>query len=170
MNSSDSPTTPVVFAISREAANEVLIKNGATEKQSKEVWLLRESSVPGLLTIVYYDKETNKFQNQRVGYKNGKWSLATSDNEEAKIFLKDATPFFTDTTHQNKRPELKTLLSYLTTKGFNSTGRIDPQNKAYQSERYEIGALEAKTGYSEFPEDRNDDDNDNNNNNSGPRP
>lgn len=83
----------------------------AVELPTKAVWLIRESSVPGLLTITYYNAEKIKFDSQRIGYVAGEWRFGPSDREAAVEFSKNAELAFQNVLPGNSAHKLFKLLS-----------------------------------------------------------
>lgn len=95
----------------------------ASKRQTKEVWLLRESSVPGLLTITYFSHEKSYYFHQRIGIVDDQWRNAPKDKAQAIEFTTKATQVFKD-----KLPEdgLEKLFKLLDACGFKLENQIIP--------------------------------------------
>ena len=88
---------PIIFAKEKLDAISATVKltsNGAPFLNTKALWLLRESSVPGLLTVTFFNKDEKEYQNRRIGFVEGKWMFGPKDKEEAVYFAKSAEAAF----------------------------------------------------------------------------
>ncbi len=95
----------------------------ADKLPTKSVWLLRESSVPGLLTVTYYDAESGKYLNNRIGYVGDNWRFGPADRSEAILFSNNAQLAFSNKLPENSAEKLFTLLS---NNGFKKDSQIIP--------------------------------------------
>ena len=84
------------------------IKRARTQT-TKNVWLLRESSVTGLLTASYFSQEKQIYLHQRIGFIDG-WQFAPADKKQAEQFAKRASLAFKDNLPENSADSLLTLL------------------------------------------------------------
>ncbi|HHI9467992.1 TPA: hypothetical protein ACU9KK_003178 [Legionella anisa] len=107
---------------------------GARQKPSKGKWLLRESSVDGLLTISYFNQEKKGYYHLRVGFKDNEWQLAPSTNEEAEEFVKKAQAVFKNALPENS---YESLLHLLTDNGFDLSKQVHPKpTESTRTSRY----------------------------------
>ncbi len=95
----------------------------ASELATKAMWLLRESSVPGLLTVTFFDAEANQYFHWRVGYMGDKWSWGPADRSEAILFSHSAQRAFRDDLPDGSAAKLFALLS---SKGFKQHSQVTP--------------------------------------------
>lgn len=136
-----SENQTVIFSSETDARKACvrLDKEGAPNKSDKEVWLLRESSVPGLLTITYFNNERNKYAHQRLGYVGGEWKFGPKDYHEALEFSKRAESAFSKSLPPNS---YESLVKVLTEHGCDVSKQIIPKpDEATQHSQY--------TGYTE---------------------
>ncbi|MBL7479322.1 hypothetical protein [Legionella bononiensis] len=104
---------PVIFSSEIDNATGLfkLQQKGASYLATKAVWLLRESSVPGLLTLSYYDKENTRYVSKRIGFVEGEWKFGPANRDEAVEFSKQATQAFKHEFPEKSAVKLFTLLS-----------------------------------------------------------
>ncbi|HAT7779054.1 TPA: hypothetical protein ACPSJ9_000259, partial [Legionella anisa] len=100
---SKNENSSIIFSkhIDAKQADLMLDAAGARQKPSKEKWLLRESSVDGLLTISYFNQERNKYYHLRIGFKDEEWQLAPNEDKEAEEFMKEAQAVFKNALPEN---------------------------------------------------------------------
>ncbi|KTD76330.1 hypothetical protein [Legionella waltersii] len=133
---SKSEFSSVIFSknIDEKQANLILDARGARQKPSGQKWLLRESSIDGLLTISYFYKEMNSYRHIRIGFKDNEWQVAPSDRKEAKQFVKEAQFVFKDALPENSH---ESLLRLLTEEGFDLSKQVRPNpTQATSSSQY----------------------------------
>ncbi|AWN75223.1 hypothetical protein [Legionella anisa] len=116
----------VIFSKELDAkkAGLMLDIQGARRKPSKGKWLLRESSVDGLLTISYFNQEKKGYYHLRVGFKDNEWQLAPLKNDEAEEFVKKAQAVFKNALPENS---YESLLHLLTENGFDLSKQVHPK-------------------------------------------
>lgn len=117
-NQSDTLHTSFIFAeLNATLANQKINSN-------QSAWLLRESSVPGLLTVSYYNADKHACQHQRLGFLEGKWQKISANRDTATLFAKNQPKlsFVSTTTAQ----EVEQLTVYLESLGFKREGMIYP--------------------------------------------
>ncbi|MDI9817806.1 MULTISPECIES: hypothetical protein [unclassified Legionella] len=137
----------IIFRASQQKAEKKLSENSAAYKESKEVWLLRESSVPGLLTISYYDKGKHLYRHRRIGFVNGKWENASSIKAKAEEFVKKAEAAFKNGLPENSEEE---LYKYLQAEEFKREKQLIPAPDE-ASQQYAYVELESSsTPYTKF--------------------
>ncbi len=141
-----SESLPIIFAkekIDVESAEEKLTFKGAHLLETKECWLLRESSVPGLLSVTYFDKDKNEYQNLRLGFVDGKWTFGPKDREEAIVFAKSAQAAF-----KGKLPGdgAVLLFRFLKVNAFSPLHMMRPEPE-------EVTKTLAYIGYTDFDDD-----------------
>ncbi|MCE0723847.1 MULTISPECIES: hypothetical protein [Legionella] len=124
---SKSENRSVIFSseVSASVACSKLEKKGAADKPDKYVWLLRESSVPGLLTITSYNNEKNNYVHQRIGFVGGKWEFGPKDFLKAQEFAKRAEASFSQAIPENS---FDSLVKLLTDNGFNIGRQLLPKS------------------------------------------
>ena len=136
---------PVIF--SSEIDNEMglfkLQQKGASYLPTKALWLLRESSVPGLLTLSYYNQIKTQYVSIRIGFVEEEWKFASADIEEAKEFAKQASHAFKNQFPEKSADKLFTLLS---DNGFDLKRQVVPN-------AIEATRTAAFTGYVSLHED-----------------
>ncbi|MGM9453912.1 hypothetical protein ACTAZI_11310 [Legionella bozemanae] len=122
---SKSENRSVIFssAIGASEACSKLENEGASHKPDKYVWLLRESSVPGLLTITYYKNEKDNYVHRRLGFVGGKWEFGPKDYLKAQEFAKRAEASFSVALPENS---YDSLVKLLTEYGFNIERQLIP--------------------------------------------
>ncbi|WP_392538206.1 hypothetical protein [Legionella sp. 227] len=98
----------------------------ARHKSDKEVWLLRESSVPGLLTVTFYSHEKNNYSHGRMGFVAGRWKFAPADNFQAQDFVKRAEAAFSQALPEKS---FDSLIELLDKQGFDLNKLIFPNPK-----------------------------------------
>jgi hypothetical protein len=116
---------PVIF--SSEIDNTMglykLQLKGASYLATKAVWLLRESSVPGLLTLSYYEAEKTRYVSKRIGFVEGEWTFAPADRDKAVEFAKQATHAFK---HEFPEKSADKLFKLLSDNGFDLKKQVVP--------------------------------------------
>ncbi|WP_454780196.1 hypothetical protein [Legionella sp. WA2022007384] len=132
---SKNENSSIIFSkhIDAKQADLMLDAAGARQKPSKEKWLLRESSVDGLLTISYFNQERNKYYHLRIGFKDEEWQLAPNEDKEAEEFMKEAQAVFKNALPENSH---ESLLDLLTENGFDLNKQVRP--KPNQSTRESV--------------------------------
>jgi hypothetical protein len=133
---SKNENSSIIFSknLDAEQASLMLDARGARQKPSQEKWLLRESSVDGLLTISYFNQEKKKYYHLRIGFKDDEWQLAPNEDKEAKEFLKEAQAIFKNALPENSQ---ESLLHLLTENGFDLSKQIRPKpNQSTSTSRY----------------------------------
>lgn len=121
-----TPKNPsVIFSkeIDQHAAVRKLQELSADKLPTKAVWLLRESSVPGLLTATYYDAGVGQYINNRIGYVGDNWRFGPGDRSAAILFSNSAQLAFSNKLPENSAEKLFTLLSNY---GFKKDTQIIP--------------------------------------------
>ena len=113
-------------AMNADKACKRLDLEDARHKSAKEVWLLRESSVPGLLTVTFYSQEKNNYSHARLGFMAGRWKFAPSDNFQAQEFVKRAEAAFSQALPENS---FDSLIDLLEGQGFNINKLVFPNPK-----------------------------------------
>ncbi|CAM2811956.1 hypothetical protein [Legionella worsleiensis] len=98
----------------------LLERHGANTLPTGAVWLLRESSVPGLITLSYYDAERYNYVSRRIGYVDGKWTFAPRSKTDALAFAVKATHAFS----QESVDQLFGLMQY---NGFDLQKQLVPK-------------------------------------------
>ncbi|HAU1190599.1 TPA: hypothetical protein ACT96X_000470 [Legionella pneumophila] len=131
-----SENQTVIFSCETDAKKACLRlgKEGASNKSDKEVWLLRESSVPGLLTITYFNNEKGKYIHKRLGFVGGEWKFGPNDYHEAVEFSKRAEAAFSKALPPKS---YESLIKILTEHGFDVSKQIIPKpDEATQHSQY----------------------------------
>lgn len=135
-----SPEEPsVIFSreINEDMGYTKLEQRGANLQPTKAVWLLRESSVPGLITLSYYVAETGRYLSHRMGFVDGHWRFGPEIREAALVFVQKATLAFSNNLPADSADKLFTLLDEY---GFDQAGLIRP-------ELFEVTQTPAFLGY-----------------------
>lgn len=129
---SKSEKSTVIFSseVTASVACQKLTQAGAEDKADKQLWLLRESSVPGLLTISYYGK--GKYTHMRIGFVNGEWRFGPKDYHAAQEFSKRAEAAFSKALPDKS---YDSLISLLNEHGFSLNNQLIP--KAHEASRNE---------------------------------
>ncbi|WP_298626893.1 hypothetical protein [uncultured Legionella sp.] len=124
-----------------------LQERSAHKLPTKALWLLRESSVPGLLTVTYFNDKFRQFFNQRVGYVEGTWRFAPKDREEAIRFASTAQAAFSDKLPDDSAKQLFVLLAKF---GFKNKSQLVPNpieaTRTRQYSRYVLFTFEDAEG------------------------
>ncbi|PWY54417.1 hypothetical protein DGG96_17225 [Legionella qingyii] len=117
----------VIFSSITDAgkAYSILEKEGAPNKLDKEVWLLRESSIPGLLTISFFSSEHNDFVHRRLGFVGGEWKFGPQEYHKAQEFSKHAEVAFSKSLPEKS---LDSLVKLLTDHGFDICNQVTPKH------------------------------------------
>ncbi|KGP63315.1 hypothetical protein EP47_09285 [Legionella norrlandica] len=126
----------VIFSSETDAKKACLRldKEGAPQKEDKAVWLLRESSVPGLLTITYFNHEKDRYVHIRIGFVGNKWEFGPSDFYKAIEFSKRAEAAFSKALPPKSFESLVQLLSDY---GYNLNKQLIPKsNESSQNAQY----------------------------------
>ncbi|MCW8397312.1 hypothetical protein OQJ26_00700 [Legionella sp. PATHC038] len=123
-----SEKNSIIFSSAMNAAKagERLDLEDAPYKSDKEVWLLRESSVPGLLTVTFYSHEKNNYSHARLGFMAGRWHFAPADDFKAKEFVKRAEAAFSQALPEKS---FDSLIEILDKQGFDINKLIFPNPK-----------------------------------------
>ena len=90
----DNQLNDIVFAnITRENSETTL--ETKKDKPTSRIWLIRESSIPKLLTVSYYSSQ-EKYKHVRIGLVNEKWQIMPANEEEARktANMKSTTALF----------------------------------------------------------------------------
>ncbi|KTD51345.1 hypothetical protein [Legionella quateirensis] len=116
---------PVIFSSEIDNTMGVfkLQLKGASYLPTKSVWLLRESSVPGLLTLSYYDAENTRYVSKRIGFVEGEWKFGPADRDQAVEFSTKSTHAFK---HQFPEKSADKLFSLLSDNGFDLKRQVVP--------------------------------------------
>ncbi|HEI6745955.1 TPA: hypothetical protein SJ233_002909 [Legionella pneumophila] len=133
---SKKENSSVIFSKNLDAkqANLMLDAAGARLKPSQGKWLLRESSIDGLLTISYFNQENKKYYHLRIGFKDNEWQLAPNEDKEAKEFMKEAQHVFKNALPENSH---ESLLRLLTEEGFDLSKQVRPKpNQSTSTSQY----------------------------------
>lgn len=103
---------PIIFSSDTDMkmAQIKLQKHSADEHPTRKIWLLRESSVSGLLTVSFYCRETASYSHQRIGFVSDQWRKAPQDKNKAIEFADKATAAFKDKLPENSVEKLFSLL------------------------------------------------------------
>lgn len=147
------PTIVFCMEIDAIAANKRLFNSDAQNKPTKGLWLLRESSVFGLLTVTYYDKESVVYRHQRIGFVDGAWTTGPKDKDEATEFARNATIAFSLLIPGNSPDD---LLQFLENLGFDLANQLKPNalesSQTPQFSGYDQDALNRYAHMDEMPE------------------
>lgn len=136
------------LSMSRPAkdAEKKLGEHSAASKATKELWLIRESSVPGLLTVSYYSQREKGYFHQRIGFVDDRWQAGPADREEAIIFVRKAEAAFQGVLPDGSEEK---LYHYLRETEFDANGQLFPKPDE-ASERYTAYCV---GGYGSFVSD-----------------
>ncbi|VEB34638.1 hypothetical protein [Legionella cherrii] len=123
-----SERNSIIFSSEMNAAQagKRLDLENAPHKSDKKVWLLRESSVPGLLTVTYYNHKKTDYSHARIRFIAGRWKFAPSDNFQAQEFVKRAEAAFSEALPEKS---FASLIEILDKKGFNINKLVFPNPK-----------------------------------------
>ncbi|MCW8443909.1 hypothetical protein OQJ05_07580 [Fluoribacter gormanii] len=157
-NNEPESKVPVIFrSLSCNQLHDILEHNGATKKETKSVFLIRDNS-GGFITVSYYSQEHEMVKNLRFGLTNDGWKTVPKPpkepaftetlevktkyihakaqfDEEMQNFINTAKTLF----EQNGTPELIKGLSYELQKNeFNMQGLIRPSREQASKERHYV--------------------------------
>ncbi|CEG56209.1 hypothetical protein [Legionella fallonii] len=140
-----SESTSIIFAreINVDLAAAKLTCLGAHLLDTKACWLLRESSVVGLLTVTFYSNEEKEYKNNRIGFIDGEWVFVSADRNKALDFASKA-----ETLSKSHLPEnsAESLYELLRSNEFNPKNIVHPNG-------IEVSQTSAYRGYVDFDED-----------------
>ncbi|WP_454780829.1 hypothetical protein [Legionella sp. WA2022007384] len=138
---SKSEKTVVIFSSTTNATNACtrLAAEGAPFKADKAVWLLRESSVPGLLTISHYSHGYKDYVHQRLGFVGGEWKFGPKEYHLAQEFSKRAEAAFSKALPENSHDSLVKLL---TDCGYDARNQVIPKPNESSKNAMLIGYTE----------------------------
>lgn len=123
-----SEKNSIIFSSEMNAAKagKRLDMENPPHKSDKEVWLLRESSVPVLLTVTFYNHEINDYSHARLGFMGGRWRFAPADDFKAQEFVKRAEAAFSQALPEKS---FDSLIELLDKQGFDLNKLIFPNPK-----------------------------------------
>ena len=123
---SKSEKKVVIFSSATTAkdACEKLTAEDAPHKADKAVWLLRESSIPGLLTISQYSHGYEDYVHLRIGFVGGIWQFGPKEYHLAQEFSKRAEAAFSKALPENSQDSLVKLL---TDNGYDPRNQLIPK-------------------------------------------
>lgn len=113
-------------AFDMDVAEKKLKSTQAHLGATKGCWLIRESSVPGLLTLSFYNKEKKIFQHQRIGFVDEVWKDGPANKEKAIEFAKLAEAAFKSNLPENSSAS---LFYYLNHNGFSIQNMLRPKTE-----------------------------------------
>ncbi|WP_454782543.1 hypothetical protein [Legionella sp. WA2022007384] len=156
-NESESKV-PVIFRpLSSNQLHDILEHNGATKKETKAVFLIRDNS-GGLITVSYYSQEHEMIKNLRFGLTHDGWKTVPKPPKEPSFtetlevksrYAHDKAKFdaemqsFINTAktlfEQNCAPELiKSLRFELQKNEFNMHGLVRPTREQASKEKHYV--------------------------------
>lgn len=111
-------------------------------------WLIRDSSVNGMLSITYFKPESNDIHHRRIYFNGTEWFVAPTKREEAEAITKQCQSESSDNLSESGAA---LLASFLSTNGYDAANLIHPpetqatKNKFYDG--YDIGTINTLNPY-----------------------
>lgn len=147
INSSQNLSVIFKREIDVHAAQWKLFALGANKKDTKSIWLIRESSIDGLLTATFFDQSQGMYIHNRFGFIEGDWVVAPKDKKEAELFAQKAKESFNNDAPEDSADKLFFLLNEY---GFEPENQVRPN-------ALEATTVKAYGGYTNFDSGSDDD-------------
>lgn len=85
----------IIFAaLDAKLVENKLDTNQARAKLSKAVWLIRDSSIPDLLVVSYFDQKKQQYTHIDIGRVKGSWGFAPTTDTDAQAFKRQVEASF----------------------------------------------------------------------------
>lgn len=86
---------PIIFTeLDTVLVEDKLDANQARVKVSKAVWLIRESSIPDLLVVSYFDQKKRQYTHIDIGRVKGRWGFAPVGDADIQVFKRQIEASF----------------------------------------------------------------------------